>query len=92
MNMLNWNWELIGIIVGIVVSILGGVWFIVNKAAGFGQFSHRVDVMDKRTCHAACESHGSDIDALKENLDIVKSDVIAIKSLLLMKHKDASSV
>lgn len=84
--------ELIGIAVAIVASVLGGVWFIFNKIFGVGRFSQRVDEMDKRTCRASCESHGNDIDLLKNNLDSVKSDVIAIKSLLLMKHKDASSV
>ena len=43
MSVQSWNWELIGIALGIVASVFGGVWFIINKAFGVGQFSHRVD-------------------------------------------------
>ena len=43
MSVQSWNWELIGIALGIVASVWGGVWFIINKAFGVGQFSHRVD-------------------------------------------------
>lgn len=35
--------EIIGACVGIVATVLGGVWFIVNKAFGVGRFSHRID-------------------------------------------------
>ncbi len=73
-------------------AVLGGVWFIVNKAFGAGRFSHRVDEVDKRTVHAVCESHGHDIDSIKADLKSIKTDVVAIKSLLAMKHKDAARV
>lgn len=90
--MQNWNWELISIAFGIVVAVLGGVWFIFNKVFGLGRFSQRFEDLDKRTEHASCKSHGDDIASLKNDVASVKGDVIAIKSLLLMKHKDASSV
>ena len=84
--------EIIGACVGIVATVLGGVWFIVNKAFGTGRFSHRIDEVDKRTVNAACDLHGRDIDAMKSDMRTMKSDLVAIKSLLTMKHKDAASL
>lgn len=91
-GMANWNWELIGIAIGIITTILGGVWLILSKVFGLGRFSQRFEELDKRTEHASCKSHGEDIIALKSDIASVKGDVIAIKSLLMMKHKDAASV
>ena len=63
--------ELIGIIVGIIATIvggtLGGVWFIINKAFNFGKTSHRIDKIDERTSHANCEAHKESIDKLEKN-------------------------
>ena len=84
--------DLIGIGVGVVATILGGVWFIINKAFGVGRFSRRIDEVDKRTCNAACESHGKDISDIKDDIRSIKTDVVAIKTLLAMKHKDAASI
>lgn len=84
--------ELIGIGVGIIATVLGGVWFIVNKAFGVGRFSHRIDEVDKRTNKAACELHDKDINSIKDDIKSIKSDVVTIKSLLAMKHKEAASV
>jgi len=58
--------ELIGIIVGSIATILGGVWFIVNKAFNFGKTSHRIDLIDQRTSKANCEAHDESINKLKE--------------------------
>ena len=84
--------EMIGTGVGIVAAVLGGVWFIINKAFGVGRFSHRIEEVDKRTSGAACESHSRDIDSIKGNIQTIKTDVATIKSLLVMKHKEAASV
>ena len=84
--------EIIGACAGIVATVLGGVWFIVNKAFGAGRFSHRIDEEDKRTANAACDLHGRDIDAMKSDMRTMKGDLVAIKSLLTMKHKDAASL
>ena len=84
--------EIIGACAGIVATVLGGVWFIVNKAFGAGRFSHRIDEVDKRTANAACDLHGRDIDAMKSDMRTMKGDLVAIKSLLTMKHKDAASL
>lgn len=86
------TWELIGIAVGIVASILGGVWFIFSKVFKMGRFSQRIEEMDKRTCDASCKSHDNDIHFLQDTMGTVKEDLIAIKSLLLIKHQDASSI
>lgn len=84
--------EIIGACAGIVATVLGGVWFIVNKSFGVGRFSHRIDEVDKRTINAACDLHGRDIDAMKSDMRTMKNDLVAIKSLLTMKHKDAASL
>ena len=84
--------ESIGACAGIVATVLGGVWFIVNKSFGVGRFSHRIDEVDKRTVNAACDLHGRDIDAMKSDMRTMKNDLVAIKSLLTMKHKDAASL
>lgn len=84
--------EIIGACVGIVATVLGGVWFIVNKSFGAGRFSLRIDEVDKRTANAACDLHGRDIDAMKSDMRTMKGDLVAIKSLLTMKHKDAASL
>ena len=84
--------EIIGACAGIVATVLGGVWFIVNKSFGVGRFSHRIDEVDKRTVNAACDLHGRDIDAMKSDMRTMKGDLVAIKSLLTMKHKDAASL
>lgn len=84
--------EIIGACAGIVATVLGGVWFIVNKSFGVGRFSHRIDEVDKRTVNAACDLHDRDIDAMKSDMRTMKNDLVAIKSLLTMKHKDAASL
>ncbi len=55
---------IIGACVGIVATVLGGVWFIVNKALGVSCFSHRIDEVDKRTTNAVCDLHNKDINAM----------------------------
>ncbi len=90
--MQNWNWELIFTALGVVVSILGGVWFIFSKVFGLGRFSQRFEEVDKRTEHASCKAHDEELTSLKSAVTSVKEDVIAIKSLLVMKHKGASSL
>ena len=48
---------------------------------------------DVATINAAVETHGKeDIDVIKENMRTMRSDIVAIKSLLTMKHKDAASL
>lgn len=70
--------EIIGACVGIVATVLGGVWFIVNKAFGVGRFSHRIDEVDKRTVNAACDLHGKDINAMKGDIRAIRTDVTTI--------------
>ena len=84
--------ELTSVGVGIVATVLVGVWFIVNKAFGIGRFSHRMDDVERRTANAACDFHGREIDGIKDDIKSIKEDVVVIKSLLAMKHKDAASV
>lgn len=84
--------ELTSISVGIVATVLGGVWFIINKSFGVGRFPHRIDEVDKRIINAACELHGRDIDNIKDDIRSIKNDIVVIKSLLTMKHKDAASI
>lgn len=47
---------------------------------------------DVATINAAVELHGKDIDTVNDNIRTMRSDIVAIKSLLTMKHKDAASL
>ena len=84
--------EIIGACVGIVATVLGGVWFIVNKAFGVGRFSHRIDEVDKRTVNAACDLHGRDIDAMKSDMRTIKTDVATINAAVELHGKDIDTV
>lgn len=84
--------ELIGIAVGIVATVLAGVWFILSRVFGFGKFSQRIEEIDSRTCKAACELHDRDIDSIKDSLKNVSDNIVKITSLLLLKYKDASKL
>lgn len=86
------TWEIIGTAVGVVATILGGVWFIINRAFDFGKISRKIEEMDKRTEHASCETNIREINTLKDDMKELSDNVIAIKSLLLVKHKEASSM
>lgn len=87
-DMQNLNWELISIAIGIVATVLGGVWFIFNKIFGMGRFAQRVEELDKRTCNAACEAHGSDIAVLKDDVKAIREDMSSVKNLLTAHEKD----
>lgn len=84
--------EIIGACVGIVATVLGGVWFIVNKAFGVGRFSHRIDEVDKRTVNAACDLHGRDIDAMKSDVRTIRTDVATINAAVESHGKDIDTV
>ncbi len=84
--------ELIGTFVGLVATILVGVWFIISKSFGLGRFSHRLEEIDKRTANASCETHRKEIADTKDSIREIKTDMMVIKSLLAMKHKEAASI
>lgn len=84
--------ELIGIVIASIATILGGVWFIVERAFKAGEKDGKITEIDKRTCNAKCELHDNDISVLKQDLKEIKTDIVAIKSLLVIKHKNAADV
>lgn len=84
--------ELIGTFITSIAAILGGVWFIINRAFKAGEKNGKIMEIDKRTCNAKCELHDNDISLLKQDLKEIKTDIIAIKSLLVMKHKNAADI
>lgn len=84
--------SIIGIIIPSIAAILAGVWFIVQRAFKSGINSNRLAEIEKRTCNARCDLHSQDIDSLKQDIKEMKGDIIAIKSLLMMKHKNASNI
>lgn len=57
--------EIIGTGVGIVVAVLGGMWFIINKAIKGGVKEHRLNDVETKTKHANCKSNTQDIDSIK---------------------------
>lgn len=87
------NWiEIVGSFVGVVGSILAGVWFIVNKAVKYGENKKRLDDIERKTFNANCESHERGIGAINSDLKEIKSDIVAIKSILAIKYKDAAGI
>lgn len=84
--------EIIGACVGIVATVLGGVWFIVNKAFGVGRFSHRIDEVDKRTVNAACDLHSKDIEEMKSDVRTIRTDVATVNAACDLHSKDIEAM
>lgn len=83
---------IISIIISIIVPILGGVWFIVQKAFKIGKYTHRLDEIEKKVCNAQCDVNNRGIMELGDDMKTIKNDIVAIKSLLIMKHKNAADI
>ena len=69
--------EVIGIVVGAVAAVLGGVWFIIQRAMNAGKDAHRLDIVEKETSVNTYE-----IDIIKKwiiKLDINMIDGFAPK-------------
>lgn len=88
--MQNWNWELIGTAVTIIVAVLGGVWFMFTKTFHLGRISQRFENLDKRTRNADCDTHSKDIKEVKTLISSHDDDIKTIKDFLLMTNKKAS--
>ena len=84
--------EIICSIIGSIALILGGVWFIIKRAFNSGEKNQILEEINKRTCNANCVIHDKDIEILKCDLKEMWNDIITIKSLLLIKHKDAANI
>ena len=84
--------ELICSLLGAVAAVLGGVWFIVQKAFKAGARDITLSAIDKRTCNAQCDLHDRDISLLKQDLSEIKADILSIKSILVLKHKNVSDL
>lgn len=84
--------ELVSIAIGIVATVLGGIWFIFSKIFGMGRFASLVDEINNRTCHAACDAHDKDIDNIKGEIKTVGGNVIKIESLCNAFDKDIDNV
>ncbi len=50
------NIEVIAIAIGAVATVLGGVWFMLQKAFGYGRLASRVDDVHQRTTNASCDA------------------------------------
>ena len=84
--------EIIGVVISSIAAILGGVWFIVQRAFRSGVNNHRLEEVERKVCNAQCDIHQRDITQLGIDLKDIKNDVIAIKSILVIKHKNASDM
>ena len=78
--------EIIGVVISSIAAILGGVWFIVQRAFRSGVNNHRLEEAERKGCNAQCDIHQRDITQLGIDLKDIKNDVIAIKSILSIKH------
>ena len=89
---IEYNIELLGIIVGSIATILGGVWFMLYKAFNLGKVSQRMEEIEKKTSNADCKVHKENIEKIKEhNLPqrveqiekkVSHADCISIKDLI----------
>lgn len=84
--------ELIGVAVGVVATILTGIWFIFSKVFGLGRFFHRIEEIDNRTCHAACDAHGEGLSEMKDDVKVIREDMALIKSQLSVHDRDIESI
>ena len=64
---MEYNIELLGIIVGSIATILGGVWFMLYKAFNLGKVSQRMEEIEKKTSNADCKVHKENIEKIKEH-------------------------
>lgn len=83
------NWPTFAIIL-----IVGFTCFVIARR--FTQWEDKHNGMhneiSQRIKNAQCESHNQEIAILKQDLKDIKTDIIAIKSLLVMKHKNAADI
>lgn len=83
------NWPTLAIVL-----IVGVTCFIISRKFTQWEDKHNKlhDELERRTCNADCQSHKEEIDALKQDLKEIKNDIITIKSLLIIKHKNAADL
>ena len=86
------NWELIGVAIAIIATILGGVWFMFKNIFHLGRISQRFDDLEKRTCNADCDTHSREIKEIKDKFSSHDEDIKTIRDFLLIKHKEAANL
>ena len=88
-NYLIENWPTIAIIV--IVSIASSI-LVRNFTKWEDKHNQKHDELDKRTMHAKCESHESEIKIIQSNLKEMRDDIITIKNILVFKYKNVSDM
>lgn len=86
------NIEVIAIAIGAVATVLGGVWFMLQKAFGYGRLVSRIDDVHQRTTNASCDAHDKAIGALKCDMQRIKQDMTSVKTFLSTKYKEESFI
>lgn len=79
--------ELISIIIASIATILGGVWFIVNKAFNFGKTTQRINEIDERTITLQ-----NDVTILKSDVAVLKTDVAVLKTDVAVLKTDVAAL
>lgn len=83
------NWPELTIV--IIVAIASGL--LVRKFTKWeDKHDQRHDDLDKRTMHAKCDTHETEIATIQANLKEMREDIITIKNVLVFKYKSASDV
>ena len=83
------NWPMLTVVVLVGYTCV----FISRKFTKWEDRHERMhDELDKRTCEANCHSHEEDIDTLKQDLKDIKYDIVAIKSIMSVKYKNAADI
>lgn len=84
--------EIIFAMISSIGVILGGIWIMLQKSFNLGEKNNKLSEIDNRTCKAQCELHDNEINIVKQDLKEIKADIVAIKSILVMKHKNVSDI
>ncbi|MDR1056634.1 MAG: hypothetical protein LBL90_12625 [Prevotellaceae bacterium] len=70
--------EAICALIGAVAVILGGVWFIIERAFKSGKNAHRLEEIEKNTSNLPCVLHGDDL--------------LKIKTILIQKYPSSVNI
>ena len=74
------NWEMIGAIVTVVVAVVGGLTFIINKVFNLGSLANRLKTAEVQ------------LDELSKEVKFQHDEVIKIQTTLAVKYKNAEGL
>lgn len=80
--------EIISIIIGIIATILGGMWFIINQAIGKGVDKHRLQSLEDRISLSDCKNNKESIKETKEMISSINRSIERIEKIIIAQNPD----